>query len=247
MSKVTVEHHTLDSVQCQFAIKSLSSVLRSGSATRNFNKSRPIYVILWEIRNNYWTIWFMKNSKCQHFLFLKKHPQKWTNFLPSKDRYFSITKLDILIFCNILHLEMGFWNLSWKRIVSSINFSQKLLEVGKIKKSEFQKLYVWRPGNRKQSFFHNLNILSANWILLKICNSIKPNFWYLRSLERLAIKMWFAVNFANNLKDRHFVGDGSKNLKLSPSTCFDVSFQKNVLSSFLLFWSVCYWDGLSNS
>ena len=114
-----MENHTLDSVQCQFAIKSLSSVLRSSSTACNFNKSRPIYVILWEIRNNSWTIWFMKNSKYQHFLFLKKQPQKWTNFVPSKDRYFSIIKLDILIFCNILHLEMGFWNLSWKRIVSS--------------------------------------------------------------------------------------------------------------------------------
>ena len=48
--------------------------------SRNFNNSRLIYVILREMRNNYRTIWFMKNSKCQHFLFLKKQPQKWTNF-----------------------------------------------------------------------------------------------------------------------------------------------------------------------
>ena len=38
--------------------------------------------------------------------------------LYSKGHHFSITKLDILIFSNILYLEMDFWNLSWKMIVS---------------------------------------------------------------------------------------------------------------------------------
>ena len=123
LPEVTVQSHILGSLQCQFAIKSLPSVLLSSSTARNFNNSRPIYVISWEMRNNYRTIWFMKNSKCQHFLFLKNSPKNGQIFqlftLYSKGRHFSITKLDILIFCNILHLEMGFWNLSWKRIVSS--------------------------------------------------------------------------------------------------------------------------------
>ena len=35
------------------------------------------------------------------------------------------------------------------------------------------------------------------------------------------------------------------NLKLSINTCFGVSFQKAVFSSFLLFLSVCYQDDLS--
>ena len=83
--------------------------------------------------------------------------------------------------------------------------------------------------------------------MLKLCNSIKTNVWYLRSLEKLAIKMWFPFNFAKNLKDRHFVVGGSKTLKLLTNTCFGVSFQKNVFSSFLLFWSVCYQDDLSDS
>ena len=47
--------------------------------------------------------------------------------------------------------------------------------------------------------------------------------------------MWFSFNFAKNLKDRAFAVDRSKNLKLSADTCFGVSFQKNVLSSFMLF------------
>ena len=83
LPEVTIQNHILDSFSSnmyQFAIKSLLSVLLSSSTARNFNNSRPIYVILWEMRNNYRTIWFMKNSKCQHFLFLKKQPQKWTNF-----------------------------------------------------------------------------------------------------------------------------------------------------------------------
>ena len=43
------------------------------------------------------------------------------------------------------------------------------------------------------------------------------------------------------------MASGSKNLKISTNTCFAVSFQKNVFSSFLLFWSVCYQDDLCNS
>ena len=78
--------------------------------------------------------------------------------------------------------------------------------------------------------------------MLKLCNSIKPNVWYSGSLEKLAIKMWLTFNFTKNLKDRHFVVDGSKNLKLSTNTFFSVSFQKNVLSGFLLFSFVCYQD-----
>ena len=86
--------------------------LQSSPMARNFNNSRPIYVILWEIRNHYRNIWFMKNSKCQHFLFLKNSPKNGQIFqlftLYSKGRHFSITKLGILIFCNILHLEIDF-------------------------------------------------------------------------------------------------------------------------------------------
>ena len=83
LREVTVQNHILDGLSYniyQFAIKSLLSVLLSSLTARNFNNSRPIYVILCEMRNHYKNIWFMKNSKFQHFLFLKKQPQKWTNF-----------------------------------------------------------------------------------------------------------------------------------------------------------------------
>ena len=59
--------------------------------------------------------------------------------------------------------------------------------------------------------------------------------------------MWFPFNFAKNLKDRHFVVGGSKNLKLSTNNYFGVSFQKKLFSSFLLFLAVFYEDGLSDS
>ena len=52
LPEVTVQSHILDGLQCQFAIKSLPSVLLSSSTARNFNNSRPIYVILREMRNN---------------------------------------------------------------------------------------------------------------------------------------------------------------------------------------------------
>ena len=80
LPEVTVQNHILDSLQCQFAIKSLPSVLLSSSTAHDFNSSRPMYVVFREMRNNYQTIWFMKNSKCQHFSFLQKQPQKWINF-----------------------------------------------------------------------------------------------------------------------------------------------------------------------
>ena len=59
--------------------------------------------------------------------------------------------------------------------------------------------------------------------------------------------MWFPFNFVKNLKDRNFVVGGSKNLKLSASSSFGFTFEKNVLPSFLLFSSVCYQDNLSDS
>ena len=83
LPEVTVQNHIWDSLSYniyQFAIKSLLSVLLSSLTARNFNNSRPIYaVILCKVRNHYRIISFMKNSKFQHFLFLKKQPQKWTN------------------------------------------------------------------------------------------------------------------------------------------------------------------------
>ena len=104
----------------QFAIKSLLSVLLSSSPACNFNNSRPIYVILWEMRNNYLVFDSWKIQNVSIFYFSKRSPKIGLFTLYSKGRHFSITKLDILIFCNILHLEMGFWNLSWKRIVKNI-------------------------------------------------------------------------------------------------------------------------------
>ena len=53
---------------------------------------------------------------------------KFVNFLYSEGCNFGITKLHILIFCNILHLEMGLLNLRWKGIVSSETFRQKSRE-----------------------------------------------------------------------------------------------------------------------
>ena len=102
---------------------SIFTILQSSPTARNFNNSITIYVILWEMTSHYRNIWLMKNSKCQHFLFLENSPKNSDGFqlftLYSMDRHFSITNLDILIFCNILHLETDFWNLSSKRIVKN--------------------------------------------------------------------------------------------------------------------------------
>ena len=116
--EVTVQNHVL--YIYKFEIKSLLSVLLSSLTDRNFNTSRPIYVILWEMKNHYRNIWFMKIQNISIFLFLKKQPQKRTNF----STFYLIFKgppfqYHNIISCNILHLEIDFWNLSWKMIVSS--------------------------------------------------------------------------------------------------------------------------------
>ena len=61
------------------------------------------------------------------------------------------------------------------------------------------------------------------------------------------LKCGFRSISQNTLKDPDLVVGGSKNLKLSRKTCFGASFQKNILSSFLLFSSVFYQDNLSDS
>ena len=58
--------------------------------------------------------------------------------------------------------------------------------------------------------------------------------------------MLFPINFAKALKDCYFVVGGSKNLKFSTKAFFGVSFEKNVLSSFMLFSAVCYQDDQSD-
>ena len=60
--------------------------------------------------------------------------------------------------------------------------------------------------------FYNLNILPANWPLLKLCNAI---IWYLRSLEKLVIKMWFEFNFAKKIKGPSFCSGWVKELETS--------------------------------
>ena len=75
----------------------------------------------WEIITEIFDSWKIENVSI--FYFWKNNPKNGNIFqiftLYSKGHHFSITKLDILIFCNILHLEMDFWKLSWKGMVSS--------------------------------------------------------------------------------------------------------------------------------
>ena len=84
---VTVQNHVIDSFSkniYQFAIKSLLSVLLSSSTDRNSNNSRPISVILWEMRNNY-LIFDAEKVKISAFFISKKAAPKMDkvfNFLP---------------------------------------------------------------------------------------------------------------------------------------------------------------------
>ena len=106
--------------------------LQSSPTARNFNNSRTIYVIhgKWEIITEIFDSWKVQNITI--FYIWKTAPKidKVCNFLP----YIQIIaisvsqKLDILIFCNILPLEIDFWILSSKRIVPLGTFWQKCHE-----------------------------------------------------------------------------------------------------------------------
>ena len=75
----------------------------------------------WEIITEIFDSWKIQNVSI--FYFWNNNTKNGNIFqiftLYSKGHHFSITKLDILIFCNILHLEMDFWKLSWKGMVFS--------------------------------------------------------------------------------------------------------------------------------
>ena len=64
----------------------------------------------WEIITEIFESWKIQNVST--FYFWKNSPKIGQNFQPfilySKGRNFSFTKLDILFFCNILHLEIDF-------------------------------------------------------------------------------------------------------------------------------------------
>ena len=103
LPEVTFQNHVSLSFSqniYQFAMKSLLSVLLSSSTARNFNNSRPIYVIL---RNEKSLLKYLihENLECHHVLFLRKQSQNFFTFQFLLFIHFSITKLDILIFCNI--------------------------------------------------------------------------------------------------------------------------------------------------
>ena len=75
----------------------------------------------WEIIIEIFDSWKIQNISI--FYFWNNNTKNGNIFqlftLYSNGHHFSITKSDMLIFCNILHLEMDFWKLSWKGVVSS--------------------------------------------------------------------------------------------------------------------------------
>ena len=87
---------------------------------------------------------------------------------------------------------------TWKFLHKT--FDKSCLKVRKIKRSEFQKLYVWRPSNCKQSFF-------ITWIFYHLtgtCSNYAIEWnemsdWYLRSdSKRNEIGSSTARNFNNS-------------------------------------------------
>ena len=114
----------------------------------------------------------------------------------------------------------------------------------KLKRQNFKSCIVF---NHKHSFFitwifYQLTDFCSNYaIQLKLMSDI-CEVW-----KNYSLKCGYPFNFSKNLKDRHFVVGGSKNLKLLTNPFLGVSLQKNVFSSFLLFPPVCYQDDLSNS
>ena len=60
---------------------------------RNFNHSWPLYFNFWNMINLCPYICFIKNSKCQQYLFWRKSRQKTQMFHFLKDHYFAVVAL----------------------------------------------------------------------------------------------------------------------------------------------------------
>ena len=101
---------------------------------------------------------FEYNFRCLKWFFRK---------LPRKLRSAFFLKLRFLKIRLLLTWLKGLFK-TWKFFRKI--FDKSHLKVVRIKKLEFQKLYVWRPGNRNHSFF--IPWISVNWPLLKLCNLI---------------------------------------------------------------------------
>ena len=86
--------------------------LQSSPTACNFTIGDPymLFYEKWEIIIEMFDSWKIQNTSI--FYFWKKSPKNSQIFqlftLYSKGRHFNITKLEILIFCNILHLEIDF-------------------------------------------------------------------------------------------------------------------------------------------
>ena len=112
------------------------------------------------------------------------------------------------------------------------NFDKSCLNVGKVKMSECQKMYVWRPGNRENSFFitwtfYQLTDLHSNYaIQLRQMSDI------FEVSKNSPLKYGYPFSFAKNLKGRHFVVSGSKNLKLSTKHFFWCKLSKKCIFEF---------------
>ena len=70
----------------------------------------------------------------------------------SKDRCFIVEKFQIINIGEAVKIYQYFQNLFRNLDVFCRNFDESHLKVEKIKMSEFQKMYVRRPGNHKHSF-----------------------------------------------------------------------------------------------
>ena len=85
----------------------------------------------------------------------------------SKGRCFIAEKFQSINVGQVVTLYQYFQNLFWNLEIFRRNFDKSCLKDGKIKMSEFQKLYVRRPGNRKHSFF----ISSIFYQLTNLCSN----------------------------------------------------------------------------
>ena len=75
---------------------------------------------------------------------------------------------------------------------------------------------------------------------MKLYILVKTQVLDFLDLAQNANKMSFLFNFAKISKGCHFTVHGSNNLKLSPGTAIDSTFQTDVLASLLLLSFVCH-------
>ena len=143
----------------------------------------------------------------------------------------------------MIKLHQYFQNLFRNLEVFCQNFDKNRLKIWKIKMLEFQKIYVWQPGNRKYSIF-------ITWIfyqLTELCSNYATHLkqmlikWYLiwqiifAKFGKISHWNMVSIQFRKNLKDRHLWWVGQRTWNFQQTLVLVRAFKETIVQFSAIF------------